>query len=87
MKSPLTSDRLQKPLAALRAAGKDGITPIELGAICNSTRPTSDLSELKQWGIPIEKTWLGYSPNRRRVYSYKLGGGEESVSEFDENRT
>jgi len=72
MKSPMTSDRLQKMLNALRGAGKDGITPIELNNICQSTRASSDISELRQNGVPIEKHWQGYSASGRRVYSYRL---------------
>jgi hypothetical protein len=72
MKSPITSDRLQKPLAALRAAGRDGLTPIELNRICQSTRASSDLSELRQHGILIEKEYVGKSVGGRRVFRYRL---------------
>ena len=71
MKSPLNSDRLQKMMAALRSA-PNGLTPLELNQICGSTRSSSDISEIRQWGIPIEKTWQRYSASGRRVYSYKL---------------
>jgi hypothetical protein len=72
MKSPLSSDRLQKCLAALRGAGEQGITPIELNNQCGSTRATSDVSELRQHGIPIEKNYVGITANKRRLFRYKL---------------
>jgi hypothetical protein len=72
MKSPMTSNRLQKMMGALRAAGTNGITPIELNNVCQSTRASSDISELRQNGVAIEKHWVGFSDNGRRVYSYKL---------------
>ena len=72
MKSPLTSDRLQKPLNALRLAGSKGLTPIELNQLCNSTRASSDVSELRQHGIEVDKTYVG-KVNGRMVYRYRLG--------------
>jgi len=72
MKSPLASSRIQKPLAALRAAGLRGLTPIEINAQCGSTRATSDLSELKQWGFNIEKTFDGTTEAGRKVWRYVL---------------
>jgi hypothetical protein len=71
MKSPLNSDRLQKMMAALKSV-PNGLTPIELNRICDSTRASSDISELRQNGVPIEKTWQGYSASGRRVYSYRI---------------
>lgn len=79
MKSPITSDRIQKPLAALKSAGERGLTPIELNQICNSTRASSDLSELRQHGIPIEKSYDGTSQNGRRVYRYRLAATPEQA--------
>lgn len=72
MKSPINSDRLQKPLNALREAGSRGLTPIELNRICASTRASSDISELRQNGIPIEKSYEGESANGRKVWRYRL---------------
>jgi hypothetical protein len=71
MKSPLSSDRLQKVIAALRAFPQ-GLTPIEINEQCNSTRASSDLSELRQHGLPIIKTYVGKSANNRRVFRYAL---------------
>ena len=72
MKSPINSSRIQKPLNALREAGSRGLTPIELNEICQSTRASSDISELRQHGIPIEKHYEGESASGRRVFRYRL---------------
>ncbi len=68
----MKSDRIQKPLQALLAAGERGLTPIELNNICGSTRASSDLSELRQHGIAITKKFDGKSANGRMVYRYSI---------------
>jgi hypothetical protein len=80
MKSPLNSYRIQKPLAALRAAGHRGLTPLELNQQCGSTRASSDLSELRQNGFNIEKTFDGTTEAGRKVWRYVL---QETNSAFE----
>ena len=83
MKSPLTSHRLQKPLKALQSH-PNGLTPLELNQICQSTRASSDLSELRENGIQIIKTYEGMSPNGRKVYRYRLAHSpDEAHAIFD----
>ena len=72
MKSPLTSPRMVKLMAALKSAGSAGLTPMEIIAQCGTTRPTSDLSELSQNGVAIEKEFRGTTPSGRKVFAYRL---------------
>ena len=72
MKSPIDSSRIQKPLAALRAAGNRGLTPLELNSQCQSTRASSDISECRQHGFNIEKSFDGTTASGRRVWRYVL---------------
>jgi hypothetical protein len=49
-----------------------GRTPIEINAICGTTRASSDVSELRQNGVDIEKEFLGTTPSGRKVFAYRL---------------
>ena len=70
MKSPLTSPRMVKLLAALDS--DIGRTPIEINTICGTTRASSDVSELRQNGVAIEKEFRGTTPTGRKVFAYRL---------------
>lgn len=59
-------------MAALRAAGLRGLTPLEINAQCNSTRATSDISEVRAHGFNIEKSFDGTTESGRKVWRYVL---------------
>lgn len=69
----LSSPRLRKMLDALEANPVTGCTTMTLCQWCDSTRASSDISELRRNGVPIEVTYEGKNQNGRRVYRYKLG--------------
>jgi len=75
----LKSNRLQKIIAVLRDLGKKGATTLELARFCNSTRPSSDVSECnhalkkarRKQHIP-PPAYEGTSANGRRIFRYHL---------------
>lgn len=75
--SPLSSDRIQRVLAALADAPL-GLTTLELNAATGSTRASSDVSEanaaLREAGElhRIECEFVGTNENGRRVHRYRL---------------
>jgi len=71
--STLESDRLVKILTTLRLCGKDGATTLHLAQDCNSTRPSSDISELRACGVGVACRYEGQSATGRKVYRYWLG--------------
>jgi hypothetical protein len=70
--SPITADRIQRVITALKAAGPDGLTTLALNEATGSTRSSSDASETRACGVPIVCQYQGKSANGRRVYRYKL---------------
>jgi hypothetical protein len=70
--SKLTSARLQKLLAYLQECGLRGATTLELCQRCITTRPSSDVSELRANGVQIETQFEGTNENGRRIYRYTL---------------
>ncbi len=67
--SPLSSQRMQKLLAALRSGP---CTTMKLNELCQSTRASSDVSEARANGAIIACTYLGTNENGRRVHLYTL---------------
>lgn len=74
----LESPRLAKLLAYLKQRGDDGATTLELAQGCYSTRPSSDVSELRANGVLIETLFEGVNENGRRVHRYRLIEREEN---------
>lgn len=68
----IDSDRIQRIVEALRGAGNAGLTTIQLNDICGSTRASSDVSEARACGYPIECQYQGKSESGRRVHRYRL---------------
>ena len=73
--SPFESDRLQRILKALRNH-PSGLTTMLLNQYCDSTRASSDVSEINYWlrwrGEPeIECTYVGTNITGRKVHLYK----------------
>ena len=68
----MKSKRLQKVLMRLRWWGKTGMTTFEIGLRCNSTRPSSDISELRANGKRISCKYEGLSADGRKIYRYTL---------------
>ena len=66
------SARLKSILAFLRYRGKQGCTTLEICQHCNSTRASSDLSELAANGVGIVHRFEGVNGNKRKVYRYWL---------------
>ena len=82
--SNLDSPRLQKLMAVLRERGKSGATTLDLAACCYSTRPSSDVSELRANNVPIKTTFEGTNENGRKVYRYALvATPDEAHAAFD----
>ena len=70
----LKSNRLKNILRCLKNAGMDGTTTFEILNHCypTTTRPSSDISELRANGIKIKTKYEGKSVNGRKIFSYKL---------------
>jgi hypothetical protein len=68
------SFRLKTVLACLRNADKKGVTTFEILNRCypTTTRPSSDISELRANGIKIESKRIGKSANGGQIWNYKL---------------
>lgn len=64
--------RLQKVLEFLRERGQIGCTPAEIIRACPTTRPSSDVSELRHNGILIDCTYERETATGARVYRYRL---------------
>ena len=69
--SPISSDRCQRLLAALRDAPL-GMTTMQINNATQSTRASSDVSELRANGYGVEAEYVGTNTNGRRVYRYRL---------------
>ena len=67
-----TSDRLQNLLAFLKERGPVGATTWELRDYCDSTRPSSDVSELRHNGLAIHCQFERTTENGCRVNRYTL---------------
>ncbi len=72
--NPDTSNRLNRTLTYLRAAGAKGATTAELQAWSRSMAPGTDVSELRQSGYLIDCHCEGLNGNGRRVYRYTYRG-------------
>lgn len=66
------SQRLQRGLAALKRAGKRGLTTREWQTRADICNPHTDSAELKANGIRITCTPEGRSPTGANVYRYRL---------------
>ena len=70
--SSLESPRIQKLLAFLKERGQQGATTMEIAVNCASTRPASDVSELRACGIEVQTDFVGTNANGRKVFKYSL---------------
>ena len=70
--SGIDSSRIQRIVQALRGASHWGMTTLELNESCGSTRASSDVSEARACGMPIECEYHGKSANGRKIYRYFL---------------
>ena len=70
----LKSPRLKMALKYLTYK-PHGLTTIQLGTLCGSTRPSSDVAELRANGIHIRTQYEGKTETGRRVYRYFLEEG------------
>jgi hypothetical protein len=68
----LESPRLKKLLDFLRQRGTAGCTPFDIIANCGTTRPTSDISELRANGIAIDCEFERNTDTARKVFRYRL---------------
>ncbi len=68
----LESPRIKKLLAFLRERGTTGATPFDMIANCGTTRPTSDISELRANGIAIDCEFERNTDTERKVFRYRL---------------
>ena len=66
------SDRIQRIVNALREAGQAGLTTIQLNYNCGSTRASSDVSEARACGYPIQCHYQGQTESGRKIYRYTL---------------
>ena len=70
--SGIDSSRIQRIVQALRGAGETGMSTMDLAVACGTTRASSDVSEAKACGMPIECEYHGKSANGRKIYRYFL---------------
>ena len=68
----LESPRLAKLLEFLRQRGTTGCTPFDMIANCGTTRPTSDISELRANGIQIDTSFERNTDTGRKVFRYRI---------------
>ncbi len=66
------SPRLQAVLAYLRESGTEGATTLGILRNCPTTRPSSDVSELRANGIDVRCEYEGRSDRGAKVYRYTL---------------
>jgi Helix-turn-helix domain len=66
------SERIQRIVMALRAAGSAGLTPFQLNQQCGSTRASSDVSECRHVGYNIRATYERETEAGRRVWRYRI---------------
>ena len=68
----LESPRLKKLLAFLIERGTAGCTPMDIIANCGTTRPTSDISELRANGIAVDCEFERNTESQRKVFRYRI---------------
>lgn len=69
-----TSERLQRVYTLLHRQGKRGSTTAEINHLCQSTRASSDVSDLRRslTDKAIVCQFEGHSPNGRKVHRYTM---------------
>ena len=70
--SSLESGRMQKLLRYLESVGDIGATTMQICQACQTTRASSDISELRANGVEIEDQFDGTNENGRKIYRYRL---------------
>ena len=70
--SSLDSPRLKKLLAFLQERGGSGATTFEITQQCQTTRASSDVSELRANGIAVEDSFEGTNENGRKIFRYRI---------------
>lgn len=69
--NPSRSKRLKNVLQCLRLAGKVGMTTLAIQRNVNTTRPSSDISELRASGHRINTKYVGKFSGSK-IYNYTL---------------
>jgi hypothetical protein len=76
----LDSPRLQKLLNFLRDRKSVGATTFEITVNCQTTRASSDVSELGKNGVDIETIYEGKNESGRKIYRYILHSHYQMIS-------
>ena len=63
---------MQKLLKFLRSRGAEGATTFEITVHCQTTRATSDVSELRANNVDIITAYEGENENGRKIHRYTL---------------
>lgn len=72
------SQRLTRLMDLLRQRGDAGVTTLEINHLCDSTRASSDVSELRHaTGAIVECRYIGQTGNGRRLHSYRLAPNDD----------
>ena len=84
--STLDSPRIKKLLAFLESRGDQGATTIEITSACQTTRASSDVSELNAClrGTTryVEAEYEGENENKKKIYRYRLKKNESTEKLF-----
>ena len=82
----LNSPRIKKLLAFLEARGEQGATTIEITSSCQTTRASSDVSELnaclRSTVSYVEAKYEGENDNKKRIHRYYLRKNESTEKLF-----
>lgn len=70
---------MQRLLKYLKTRPVLGATTLEIARACDSTRPSSDISELNACGIRTITKYEGISGTGRRIFSYRLAKTEAGI--------
>lgn len=70
--STLDSPRIAKLLDFLKQRGHAGATTLEITANCETTRASSDISELRANGVDVSCSYEGKTATGRSINRYAL---------------
>ncbi len=68
----LDNQRLKVVLDLLRSRAASGATTMEINTITNSTRASSDVSEIRHNGLEVVCVYEGRTQNNRKINRYYL---------------
>jgi len=66
------SKRLQVLLRILRSNSRYGISTINIQHLTQSMAVATDVSELRQNGYEVRCSYVGKTPNGRRIFKYRI---------------